>query len=380
MLIHNAILHTPTGIIKNGWILIGDTKIISLGSGELPPVEHQMQRIDAQGKHLLPGFIDTHVHGGFGFETMQATPEAFAGMARFFASCGVTSFVASTIAESAELTSQVFEAARAFMATQEAGARLLGIHLEGPYINACYKGAHPEQHIRPPTRAEYRSWFATGVVKKMTVAPEIEGADELIAHAHEAGVVVSIGHSSASYQEAQLAFSRGVRSVTHLFNAMPAMHHRKPGLIAAALMHPEVMVELIVDMIHVDPVMVDLACRLKGVENVLLVTDAEIGAGMPQGMYTFGSHMVFVKDGAVRLADGTLFGSTLTMNQALRHCMAATGLSLQEAWPMSSLNGARHVGLAHETGALRAGLDADMVLVDDQLAVALTISRGKVVF
>jgi N-acetylglucosamine-6-phosphate deacetylase len=259
------------------------------------------------------------------------------------------------------------------------GASLLGAHLEGPYIDSARRGCHDPALVRSAQLEEYARYLESGVVRIITLAPELPGNDQLVEVAHQENVVVSAGHTRASYEELLSAARRGVSMVTHLYNGMEPMHHRNPGAVGAALQLGELRCELIADNLHVHPAMLDLALRCKGPDRIVLVTDAMRGTGMPEGKYALGGLTVSVRSGAARLADGTLAGSTLTLNRAVRNMAAATGLTVTEALPMASLNPARVLGLAHRKGTLAPGMDADLILVDDEMHVALTMVAGRIV-
>lgn len=382
-LFKNARIITPTRVINNGWLL-HDTRISGLGGGE-PPAFSETQVIDARGLTLLPGFIDLHVHGGAGHEAMDATPEALAGMAAFYAQHGVTGFLATTWTDSRE---RILAALHAIQSAYEhrqqhpfdrGGARLLGAHVEGPYLNPARCGAQSTTHIRHAHSEEALTFLDSAPVRLMALAPEYEENQWLIGECVRDGITVSAAHTAATYEQMQRAVELGITQVTHTFNAMTGLHHRDPGAVGAALTMPELRCEVIADNIHVHPAVMKLIWLAKGADGVILITDAIRGAGMPDGDYPIDDRMIAIRDGVARLPDGTLAGSTLTFDRAVANFMAATGEPLERIWQTTSLNAARAIG---ETGlgSLEVGNFADLVLVDEHINVHMTIVNGEIVF
>jgi N-acetylglucosamine-6-phosphate deacetylase len=259
------------------------------------------------------------------------------------------------------------------------GARLLGAHLEGPYLSPSRPGAQAPELIRPADPDELAGWLATGVVRLITIAPEVPANRAIIGTCRAAGVVVSAGHTDATFDDLVAAVGLGVSHVTHTFNAMRPLHHREPGVVGAAMTLDELTVELIADGVHVHPAAMRALLAARGVDGVVLVPDAIRAAGLPDGEHPLGERTVTVGDGAVRLADGTLAGSVLTMDRGLANLRTASGRDLAALWPTASRNAARIAGVGDRTGVLAAGRDADLVLVDDEVAVHTTIVAGHVV-
>ncbi|HYG57326.1 MAG TPA: N-acetylglucosamine-6-phosphate deacetylase, partial [Symbiobacteriaceae bacterium] len=275
------------------------------------------------------------------------------------------------------------KAIRAARMAPRRGARVLGFHVEGPFINGKMKGAQDARYIRPATLAEIDRIMAEGGPGhkwRFTVAPEIPGMTEAIGHLAARGAVISAGHTECTYTQLQEAAAAGVSHVTHLYNAMRGLHHREPGTVGGALTLPGMTVELIADGVHVHPASMAVAVRARGEQGVLLVTDAMRASGFPEGEYLLGELRAVVKDGAVRLADGTLAGSVLTMSGAVRNMVRLAGVSLPAAVAMASLNPSRKHGLDGRKGAIAPGMDADMVLLDKDLQAYTTIVEGEVVF
>lgn len=381
--ITNAQIITPDNVIQNGYLTFTDEQITAIGNGKPPIIAGEIAGetiLDAAGKTLLPGFIDVHVHGGANAEAMDASPAALATMARFYAQHGVTSFLATTWTDSQQRITSALEAIKAATGTFPDGATLLGAHLEGPYLNPEKCGAQSTTHIRRANRAEAQIWLDLDVIRLLALAPEYEENHWLISECVQRGIKVSAAHTAANPAAIQHAASLGLSQATHTFNAMTGLHHRNPGTVGAVLTMPEITCELISDNIHVHPIVQKLICLAKGVEGVILISDAMRSAGMPDGKYQIDERTVTVQDGVVRLPDGTLAGSTLTMDRAVFNFMQATNHPLEVIWKTCSYNAARALNIDTETGSITEGKFADLVLVDDILNVHLTIARGQIVY
>lgn len=382
LLVYNARLYTPAAVWEPGWLLAEEGRIWGLGPGEPPPFESGQvgRRLDARGHSLLPGFVDLHVHGAVGYEAMDADPDGLRAMARFYARHGVTAFLPTTWTGARPVIDRALGAIAQAVGRVPGGATILGAHLEGPYLNPDKCGAQDIRQIRRAGPEEALAWLDTGVVRLIALAPEYEENLWLIDECTRRGITVSAAHTTAGYEELQRAVAHGLRQVTHCFNAMAPLGHRELGTVGAAMALDEINCELIADNLHVHPAAINILVKVKGPERVILVTDAIRGAGMAEGEYAIDEdRRVRVQDGAVRLPDGTLAGSILTMERALANAVAATGRSLAELWPLSSLNAARAIGATNK-GALEVGRDADLVLLDDDFEVALTVAEGEIVY
>lgn len=379
LLIENAALYTPQGVIGRGWLHAASGRIQAYGPGT-PPDLPGASRLDARGASLLPGFIDVHVHGARGHDTMDADPEGLRSMARFFARHGVTCFLPTTMTEVRARINAALRAVRSVMGPVAGGASIAGAHLEGPYLTASKCGAQQLDQIRPADMDEAREWLDLDVIRLIALAPEHEANLLLLDECVRRGVAVSAAHTDATYEQMRAAFARGLRQSTHTYNAMRGLHHRDPGTLGAALEDERVRCELIADNIHVHPGAMRLLWKLKGPRGVLLVTDAMAATGMPDGDYHLGSQRVSMRANKVTLADGTLAGSALTFDAALRNFQAATGASLAELWPTASLNAAEAIGLGACKGRIQPGYDADLVLLDANLNVQATIALGEMVY
>ena len=378
ILFYGGAICAREALYARGWLLVEGRRIAALGDGEAPSSVAALT-VDLGGRTLAPGLIDLHTHGAVGCDTMDATPDALRGMAGFFARHGVTGFLATTVtAPPDEILSALRNIAQV-MTEGTGGANLLGAHVEGPFLDPGRLGAQDGRHVRAPAPDELRQMLDTGVVRVLTLAPEVPGAAALMDCAREAGAVLSAGHTRATCEEMIAATRRGLRHVTHLFNGMEPLHHRQPGVVGAALTLPELTCELIADNVHVHPAVLLLAWRAKGTERIVLVTDAMRGAGMPDGRYLLGGLEVILQGGEARLPSGNLASSTLTLERAVANMMAATGLTLAEALPMATAVPAQTLGLADRKGSLAPGLDADLVVLDAELHVDLTVVGGEVV-
>jgi N-acetylglucosamine-6-phosphate deacetylase len=342
--------------------------------------------IDLRGAALGPGWIDLHAHGADGVET-SAGAHAVLRMGRFFARHGVTAFTPTTVTASTDDISRAVDGVRTAMADQAAatvldGARVLGAHVEGPFLSPQRLGAQSSQHCLPPTAANV-AWLldvAGDAARVVTLAPEESGGLQAVEALAGHDIVVSLGHTVATEAQAREAFAAGARQVTHLFNGMPPMHHREPGVIGAALTAPGVRVELIADGVHLAQTTLRLAVRAKGVDDVLLVTDAMAATGCADGEYALGPLAVHVRDGEARLVSGVLAGSTLTMERAVANVARWTAVGLGGAWRMASLNPARQMGMQDRCGRLAPGYDADLTALDARGRVVLTVVGGQVVY
>jgi N-acetylglucosamine-6-phosphate deacetylase len=380
LLVTGARVLTPGGEWPRGWIAVEGRRIEAMGQGDPPPgTGAGADVLAADGLVAMPGFIDLHVHGAVGVDMMDADPDGLARMARFFAAHGVTAWLPSTMTASAPDTERALEAVLAAAGPVDGGATILGAYLEGPYLSPAKPGAQDPAQIRPADRAEAARLLDPGVARVLVLAPEVEENRWLITEAVARGVTVSAGHSDATYDQAVAAVRDGVRHVTHAFNAMRPLGHREPGLLGAALVLPELRCELIADNIHVHPAAMRLLYAAKGPEGVVLISDSLLATGLPEGAYTFGGRPAFSMDGAIRLADGTLAGSVLTLDRALHNLQAATGRPLAELWPASSRNAAQAIGVDDVKGTLEPGKDADLALLDPSLQVVVTVAEGAVV-
>jgi N-acetylglucosamine-6-phosphate deacetylase len=383
-------LYTPREEILNPLVFIEDGLISAISSRAQQEVPKNATVVDLThdlaDAILAPGFVDIHMHGGAGLDVMRATPAELPRLNSFLTVHGVTGYFPTTVAAPLDQTYQTLERlADAIEAVQDphAGnndavqARPLGIHLEGPFLSHKRRGVHPPEYLVEPTLAVFeRLWQAArGHVRMITIAPELPGAIEVIAEAARRNVCVSIGHSDAVLETARAAVRAGARHATHTFNAMRPLDHRDPGILAEVLTNRQLTADIIVDGIHVAPEVVQIFLKEKGVEGAVLITDAMAAAGMPDGTYQLGPIQVKVKDGRC-MKDGTLAGSVLTMDRAVRNVTRFAGWSLQDAVRAATLNPTRAAGLAQH-GHLAPGAEANLVVLSPDGEVRKTIVRGR---
>lgn len=376
-ILQNVELVLPNKILSNVHVGIEKGKIVKIDADPISTYE-EYQQIDCKGQRLIPGMIDVHIHGANGFDMMDGREESIQEVSRTCASTGCTSFLATSVSSTIEdLLAMIHSVKR--VVGHEVGAKIAGIHLEGPYLNPLRKGMQNEKYLRHPDIEEMKMIFkeADSLIKMVTIAPELPGGMEVISFLKEQGVIISIAHSDATYEEAKQAFEAGASHVTHCFNGMRPIHHRDPGIVVAAFEEEHVSLQAIVDHIHLHPAIIRLMHRSKGPEGMVLITDALQAMGMGDGDYLFGGHHVTVTDGVARLHDGTLASSTVTMNEALRYTVE-TGISVTDAVQMASTTPARILGL-HQKGAIAVGMDADLVLLDDDFQVQWTMIDGHIV-
>ena len=383
--LRHAKLYTPYTIVEDGYLVVEDGVIVDLGWEPLHKA-YGYEEIDLKGFIIGPGFVDTHIHGVHGYDTMDAKPESFTKMARALPKYGVTSFIPSTVTAPHDLLVKV--SATFYNVAKEwspgTGARLLGLHLEGPYINPVKAGAQNKEFIRKPDIEEFNEYVraSRGLLREVTVAPEIEGSLELIKYASSRNIVVQIGHTNATYEEAIRGVVAGASKATHLYNGMREIHHREPGVAVALLSSSAVYLELIADFIHVKPEMVKFTIEHVGINRIVLVTDAISATGLPDGIYELGGLKIKVEKGVSRLVDtGGLAGSTLTFDRAFKN-LVKLGYSIGEVFVMSSTNPAKAVGALHreKIGVLKPGYKADIVVLDKDLNVVATVVEGEVVY
>jgi N-acetylglucosamine-6-phosphate deacetylase len=380
-LIHAGRAFTPTTEIKDAGILIREGVIEAIGPRAGMSLPAGAQEIRGTEKVAVPGFIDVHIHGAGGHDVMEGSAETLRVVTRKVSQYGTTSLVATTVTASTEQTLRAVEGIAAYIGQQhesdESRAEILGIHFEGPFISRERRGVHPSEWIQPPSAATLDKFLkaAAGNARMITIAPELLGAAPCIDAAREAGLVVSIGHTDATYEQARAAMARGARSATHVYNAMRPFSHRDPGVIGAVLTSPDINAELIADGVHVEEAAMKLLLLAKGAAHITLVSDGLSATGMPDGKYTLGGFEVTVSGGVCRNAEGILAGSTLTLDRALRN-IVALGIPVSDAVRMLTLNPATLLGIEFKKGSLRVGADADILLLDEGLHVTNVWTRG----
>ena len=379
MLIQNAIAYVNEGFQQDVSVRLERGAVLEVGA-ELSPRPGE-ETVDARGQYLLPGFVDVHIHAFRGHDTMEGE-EAVRHMSRELYRVGVAAFLPTTMSASAEDTRRAVAGVEAVMNRPESrGSLVLGAHMEAPFLAESKCGAQVKAFFRDPSMAalEEMTGGRTDRVRMITMAPERDGSEAFIRAAAGRGLVVSIGHTSATAEQTHQAADWGATHVTHTFNAQTPLHHREPGVPGAALTDDRLFAEMICDGIHLHPDVIRLMVRAKGASRAVMITDAMEAAGMPDGQYTLGANQVFVKDGEARLAQGNLAGSTLTMDRAVRNMAGPAGAGLARALRMATRNPADSLGLS-SMGRVAVGAAADLVLLDPDLQVERTLVQGRTVY
>lgn len=373
----NATVYSPDEVIEDGGVLVADGRIHTVAPVHQIELPENVAHIDGRGLHLVPGFIDLQLNGAIGHD-FTTEPRSIWQVADHLPRYGVTSFLPTII------TAPLSASAAAMREIQQppagfSGATPLGLHLEGPFLNPIKKGAHNDTYLQLPTETAVADWLPENGVSLVTLAPELPGALYIARILARRGVVVSAGHTTATLVEAAAGFNAGVRYGTHLFNAMPPLHHREPGLAGALLADDRITIGLIVDGEHVHPALVKMVWDLVGNGRLNLVTDAMAALGMPPGSYQLGDFDVTVDDTTVRLPTGALAGSILSMDTALRNLIIYTGCTLAEALPTITSTPADLLNLPQK-GRIAPGCDADLVLLTADLQVDTTVINGQIIY
>ncbi|BAH45465.1 probable N-acetylglucosamine-6-phosphate deacetylase [Brevibacillus brevis NBRC 100599] len=368
--------------LHNGLVVVGNGTITYAGKAEEYGKALPDHVVTVEDSWICPGFVDMHMHGIDGYDTMDGTPESLQAISTALARHGVTSFLATTMTAPYAQLEQVLVNIAQNSKEGLLGAQAIGIHLEGPWINPRYKGAQKEENIAIPKLDAVQKLYglSEGLIKVVTIAPEQPEALEAIAWLKERDVIVSAGHTGATFAQATEAVDAGVRHFTHCFNAMTGLHHREPGVVGAAMYHEQLSTELIADGIHVHPAVMKILYRVKTAERLALVSDSMRAAAMGEGTYDLGGQEVHVHDNQAKLADGTLAGSILTLNRAVGNMVTLSGVSLPDAVEMASLTPASILGFGERKGRLAAGYDADITVLNTQFDVTMTFVAGKEVY
>lgn len=364
--------------IENGSLLIEDGKI-----KEINPTKFNDDNIlDAHGLYVSPGFIDVHIHGAGGFDTMDGTDEAINTIAKTIVKHGTTSFTPTTMTVSTEAIYKSMKVIKKLKEEGTEGANVLGAHLEGPFISPEAIGAQNPNYLLPPSISAYNEMVGDceDAVVSITLAPEVDGAKDLIKYLSDKGIVCSIGHTKASYEQAMEAIECGACHSTHLFNAMTPLTHRSPGVVGAIFDNNNITTETISDGVHISYPSLRIAYKQKSTDKVLLITDAMMACCMPDGDYSLGGQDVIVSDGAARLKTGSLAGSILTLDKAVANVYKNCNLPLNEVVKMATYNGARHCKVSDHKGIIKEGYDADLILFDENINIEKVFISGKEVY
>ncbi|MBR4942641.1 MAG: N-acetylglucosamine-6-phosphate deacetylase [Clostridia bacterium] len=332
---------------------------------------------------VVPGFIDQHIHGAGGSDGMDGTIEDITNIAKTVASEGTTTFLVTTMTQSPENITKALSAVKEYReANSDEGAYVLGVHLEGPFIAAAHKGAQPLEYVKLPDIEVFDKYNeASGnAIRIVTLAPEVEGAEEFVAHLSSLGVVPSIGHTGAKYEEIAKSVSMGACNVTHTYNAQTALHHREIGTVGSAMLIDELNCELIADTIHVSVPAMKLLVKNKPLDKLTLITDAMRAKGLPDGVSELGGQTVYVKNGEARLENGTLAGSVLRMNRAVQNMVEKVGVPFTQAIDYATINPAKNLKIDSQTGSIKVGKNADFTVLNANYDVVMTVRAGKVIY
>lgn len=372
-LINGKIIHRK-GVFEDKVLLIDDKirAIVDIKDFNEETVE---EVIDAMGNYISPGFIDIHIHGSNGSDTMDGTIEALKIISNTVMNYGTTGFLPTTMTMDISSIYTALDTVKKALKMDLEGAQILGVHLEGPFISEKYKGAQREDFILKPDYAYIEEYI--DIIKIITIAPEIEGSIDFIETIKkESNTTLSIGHSGASYEEAMAAIKAGISHCTHIFNAMTPLHHRNPGVVAATF-NSDITCELIADKIHVHPELFKLIFNIKGEDKLVLVTDAIRASCMKDGCYDLGGQTVQVREGKAQLANGTLAGSLLTLNIAVKNFIEVTDAPIHQVIKLVSLNPARVIGIDDKKGSIEIGKDADIIIFDENINVKMVFIAGS---
>lgn len=380
MIIKQATIYTEDDTFV-GDLFIKEGKIAGIYPKRTPNNFVDSEQIDGKGLHLIPGFIDTHIHGTHGVDVMDGTIEALDKMAKSLVAEGTTSFLATTITQSREKIDKALRAAANYQ-MKDKRAELLGVHLEGPFLDLAKAGAQPVEFIIKPDLELFHHWqkLSKGKIKTITMAPEHDPNGVFIQALRKIGVNVSAGHTNMNFLETKAAIQHGVNQLTHLCNAMNGIHHRDLGPVGVAFLTEDIMAEIIADGIHLDQNMLELIYQNIGSERLLLITDSMRAKGLEPGEYDLGEQKVHVFQDRTVLSDGTLAGSILSMIDAATRMMRVPGVCLRDVMNMASVNPARQLQVFDRKGSIAIGKDADLLLVDQDLQLQYTFCRGEIAF
>ncbi len=381
ILLKNAKVITPYQIYNNYSIVINNGKIINIGEDNNFRCDEYDKVINVRAKYVSPGFIDIHNHGNFGHDVMESTFEALSSISKFHINNGVTGFLATTMTASKEEIINAIKNTTAYIESKNnKNSIILGMYLEGPYFSQKKKGAQPSKHIKNPDINELKEFIevSKGNVKAVALAPELPNALNIIEYLKSRDITVSVGHTNADYTTSVKAIERGVTQATHLYNGMRAFSHRDPGVVGAALTDERVKCEMICDGIHLHKAAMKIAVEVKGTDNIILISDAMMATGLDDGHYLLGGQDVVVKDNEARLSDGTLAGSTLTLNKAVYNMINLVGISIKDAVRMATLNPAKAIGIDNRKGSIEIGKDADLIVFDENIDIYTAIVNGEI--
>src|SRR5699024_5953815 len=380
-IITDAKIYLEDEVMDQAYLVIEDGKIKSFGQGSYEHISSTDTVIDGKGKKVIPGFIDSHIHGAHSADVMDGTEEALETMAKILPAEGTTSFLATTMTQSDENIEQALETVASYD-NKIGQAEILGVHLEGPFVNYNKKGAQPEQYITPPNLDTFNRWqaIAKGLIKTITVAPECDLHKGMFVKAlNEQGVNVSAGHTAANYEQVKQAVEDGVHQLTNLCNAMEGIHHRDIGAVGAFMMIPQLKGELIADFIHSSKEMVQLLFNSAQSDKIILITDSMRAKWLPPGEYELGGQAVNVSEDRATLVEGdSLAGSILKMIDGVKNMLSLDGVTIRDIITMASVNPAKQINVFDRKGSIAEGKDADLLLVDDHMNIHYTLCNGVI--
>lgn len=380
--IAGPIVYGELGILQNTVLVVRNGKIQRILKKDSKTPKPTIRFPEAY--HLVPGFIDLHVHGANHFDVMDGTEDALTGISEALVKEGTTSYLATTMTASIESLERALEVVKSYRETQTEsnGSTILGVHLEGPFISKEKNGAQNSEFLLSPELKYIEKWqsLSASAIRLVTVAPELANSLELIQYLNQNNIVASIGHTNATFKETMIAIAEGCTYATHLFNAMRGIHQREPGVVTACLLSDQVTVEVIADGVHLHPAILQLILKLKHKDKMILVTDAMRAKCLGDGVYDLGGQMVTVKGNVAELPDGRLAGSVLKMSNAIQNMMRATRISLLDVVKMAAENPAKILKVFSDKGSIALHKDADLVVLDDQYNVVWTMCRGQVVY
>lgn len=378
--IKNATVITPYHVLKKASIFISDGKIKDVRQAGNAVLPKGTRIIDAKNNIVAPGFIDVHVQGAGGSDVLDGTKYALQNIAKTLAKNGTTSFLATTVAT--DKASPHLKIIDEVIRAGTGGANILGIHLEGPYINPLKKGMIKPENIKEASLADLNRIIrlCKGRLRMMTIAPEVKGALVIIPVLRKRGIVASFGHSNATYEQTLKGLKNGISHATHVFNAMPQLHHRMPGPLAALFEDKKCTLQLVGDAVHIHPSVMRLLIKIVGVDRIVLITDSMSAAGLKNGKYVYNGLEYISYNGTARYKDGTLIGTSLALREVATRMIRLAGVSLQDAVKMATINPAKTLGIEYKKGSITPSKDADLVIMDKKLFVKKVIIGGKVIF
>lgn len=370
-------IFTPNKVLKNTNLLINNGIIEAIDIAD----ENNYEEIDMSRFRILPGLIDIHIHGANGYDTMDATYESLNEISKYLSSYGVTAFLATTVTAQWEKIINAAKKVDTAIDKGVDGAEIIGSYIEGPFITEKHKGAHPKEYIREISIKDIDELLSISKnIKIITIAPEKAHAVEIIRLLKTKGIITSIGHTNATYDETIAAIENGASLAVHTYNGMRGFQHREPGVVGAVLNHDQIYSEIISDMVHVHPAAIQILVKCKSNDKICLITDCMRAGGLKDGDYQLGELKVIVKDAIARIENGSLAGSTLKLINGIKNMVEKVSVEMLDAVNMASILPAKVIGIDHEQGSIESGKKANLTIVNDNFNVMMTMVKGKVVY